>query len=65
MGEVQAGRAGYRKDPPTPAQKNAQELAMDAAGYADQVFELVEANLSQSLETVRKGHDELKQQFRK
>ena len=47
------------------AQKSAQELAMDAASYADQVFELVEANLSQSLETVRKGHDDLKQQFRK
>ena len=47
------------------AQKNAQELAMDAGNYADQVFNLVEANLSQSLETVRKGHDELKQQFRK
>ena len=47
------------------AQKNAQELAMDAMVYADQVFNLVETNLSQSLDTVRKGHDELKQQFRK
>ena len=47
------------------AQKSAQELAMDAASYADQVFELVEANLSQSLDTVRKGHEDLKQQFRR
>ena len=47
------------------AQKNAQELAMDAMVYADQVFNLVETNLSQSLDTVRKGHEELKQQFRK
>lgn len=47
------------------AQKSAQELALDAMVYADQVFNLVETNLSQSLDTVKKGHDELKQQFRK
>ena len=47
------------------AQKSAQELAGDAMAYADQVFNLVESNLSQSVDTVRKGHDDLRQQFRK
>ena len=47
------------------AQKNARELAMNAMDYAEQVFNYMEGNLSESLDTVRRGHDELKQQFRK
>ncbi len=47
------------------AQKNAQELAMDAMVYADQVFNLVDNYLTQSLDTLSKWHYERKQQFRK
>jgi hypothetical protein len=47
------------------AQKGTQELADDAMAYAEQVFGFVEENLAQSLEAVRNGHADLKQQFRK